>query len=479
MQEIIKITQAVPSNEMFRMAAPVNFTLYDGEHIAVYGPSGGGKSLFVNILKSSLPLRSGRVTYAFSSPYPAADGISCLNLQNAGGLAEPSYYQQRWNKWDDTFFPTVMEVLEQEAESRENGEKNVVEYWADRLFARDLLYKTVNLLSSGETRKFQLMKCLLSRPRVLVIDNPFVGLDAAARRTFVRLMEQIKEQVSLLLVVSRIEDIPDFITHVLPVAERTVGGKVPRQDFLEKDILMQEIRLPESAAHGTSEPVGQPVVECNGVTVRYDGHTILDRLDWMVRRGEHWALTGENGVGKSTLLSLVCADNPQAYACDIRMFGRRRGCGESIWDIKKRIGYVSPELFRVYRKAIPALDVVAGGLRDSAVFYGTFSVEERNVAAAWMRCFRLQHLSRRNYMQLSDGERRMVLLVRAFVKTPELLVLDEPFQGLDSRQIAVAGAVIDEYMKRPSRTLIIVTHRLQELPQCIDHTLNLSKNKHP
>ncbi|HRF86142.1 MAG TPA: ATP-binding cassette domain-containing protein [Alloprevotella sp.] len=479
MQEIIKITQAVPSNEMFRMAAPVNFTLYDGEHIAVCGPNGGGKSLFVNILTGSLPLRSGMVEYAFSSRQPVADNICCLKLQDAGGAVASSYYQQRWNKWDDTFFPTVMEVLQQKAEGCKNGVRNAVEYWVDQLSARDLLYKTVNLLSSGESRKFQLLKCLLSAPSILVIDNPFIGLDSATRRTFVRLLERIKEQVSLFLIVSRAEDIPDFITHVLSVEKRIVGEKVPRQNFLEKGAFMSEIRLPESSVYRETEPVGLPIVECNGVTVRYDGFTILDRLDWTVRRGEHWALTGENGAGKSTLLSLVYADNPQAYACDIRMFGLRRGRGESIWDVKRRIGYVSPEMFNAFRRPSPALDIVVGGLRDSVGSYGTFSAEERKTAVEWMRCFRLEHLSHRNYMQLSDGERRMILLVRAFVKSPELLILDEPFQGLDSRQVSVAKAVIDEYMRQPDRTLIIVTHSLQDLPQCIDHTLHLSRNKQP
>lgn len=477
MQEIVKITQAVPSNEMFRLAAPVNFTLYDGEHIAVCGPNGGGKSLFVNILTGSLPLRSGAVEYAFSFRQSAADNICCLKLQNAGGAAAPSYYQQRWNKWDDTFFPTVMEVLQQKSEGSKDGGRNALEYWVDQLSARDLLYKTVNLLSSGESRKFQLIKCLLSDPRILVIDNPFIGLDTATCRTVVRLLERIGKQVTLFLVVSRAEDIPDFITHVLPVEKRTVGEKVLRRDFMEKDTLVSKIRLPESAVCREPGSVGEPVVECNGVTVRYNGYTILDRLDWTVRRGEHWALNGENGAGKSTLLSLVYADNPQAYACDIRMFGQRRGRGESIWDIKKRIGYVSPEMFNACRRAFPALDVVAGGLRDSVVSYGKFSAEERMLAAGWMRCFRLEHLSRRNYMELSDGERRMVLLVRAFAKSPELLILDEPFQGLDNRQISVARAVIDEYMKQPDRTLIIVAHCLQDLPQCIDHTLHLSKRK--
>lgn len=92
------------------------------------------------------------------------------------------------------------------------------------------------------------------------------------------------------------------------------------------------------------------VVRLNKVSIRYGDRTILKELDWTVMRGQKWALSGENGAGKSTLLSLVCADNPQSYACDIRLFGRKRGTGESIWEIKKHIGYVSPEMHRAYLK---------------------------------------------------------------------------------------------------------------------------------
>ena len=112
------------------------------------------------------------------------------------------------------------------------------------------------------------------------------------------------------------------------------------------DLQQRIIDLPSDGNNYDSEEV----VKLNKVSIRYGDRTILKELDWTVRRGEKWALSGENGAGKSTLLSLVCADNPQSYACDISLFGRKRGTGESIWEIKKHIGYVSPEMHRAYLK---------------------------------------------------------------------------------------------------------------------------------
>ena len=218
-----------------------------------------------------------------------------------------------------------------------------------------LLDKKIILLSSGELRKFQLTKTLLTAPRVLIMDNPFIGLDAPTRELLFSLLERLTRlsSVQIILVLSMLDDIPSFITHVIPVEDLHVLPKMEREAYLASfcvtdeaevlDALQQRIAgLPYDGANYDSGEV----VKLNKVSIRYDDRTILKELDWTVRRGEKWALSGENGAGKSTLLSLVCADNPQSYACDISLFGRKRGTGESIWEIKKRIGYVSPEMHR-------------------------------------------------------------------------------------------------------------------------------------
>ena len=218
------------------------------------------------------------------------------------------------------------------------------------------------------------------------------------------------------------------------------------------------------------------IVDLNKVSIRYGERTILRELDWTVRCGEKWALSGDNGSGKSTLLSLVCADNPQSYACDISLFGRKRGSGESIWEIKKHIGYVSPEMHRAYLKNLPAIDIVASGLHDSIGLYKKPDEAGREACEWWMDIFGILDLKDRSFLQLSSGEQRLVLLARAFVKDPELLILDEPLHGLDLYNRRMVKDIIEAFCERQDKTLIMVTHYQEELPACITHRLFLTRN---
>jgi molybdate transport system ATP-binding protein len=212
------------------------------------------------------------------------------------------------------------------------------------------------------------------------------------------------------------------------------------------------------------------------VTIRYGARTILKDLDWIVRRGEHWALSGDNGSGKSTLLSLVCADNPQSYACDISLFGHKRGSGESIWDIKRKIGYVSPEMHRSYKQNIPAIQIVASGLKDTVGLYVKPNDVEKAQCRKWLTNFGIVHLADRKFLEMSSGEQRLVLLARAFVKEPNLLILDEPLHGLDDANRRMVKEHVDDYCQDSSKTLIYVTHYQEELPYCIDHSIYLERH---
>ena len=360
----------------------------------------------------------------------------------------------------------------------------------DMFELRPVLDKYIISLSSGELRKFQLTRTLLSSPRVLILDNPFIGLDANTRNLLKDLLERLTQTTNLtvILVLSKYDDIPEFITHVLPVKDMRLLPKQTREDFMH-GITTFNTSLPHELAEWIRNlpqkdistisfypQNGGEILKFNNVCIRYGNRTILKNICWNVNEGERWALQGQNGAGKSTLLSLVCADNPQSYSCDIHLFGHKRGTGESIWQIKRHIGYVSPEMHRAYLRDLPAIDIVASGLSDSVGLYCRPRPEQREICRQWMRVFGIAEIQDKTFLKLSSGEQRLCLLARAFVKDPELLILDEPLHGLDLKNRQRVREIIKLFCQRPHKTIIMVTHYQEELPDCITHRMELKKN---
>lgn len=493
MQRIIRIEKGVCRMPQYRLAEPVDFDLFEGEHLAIVGLNGSGKSMLVDMLVGRYPLVGSRVEYDFSpSTRPLlSDNIKYITFCDSyGGDNDRTYFlQQRWNQMEiDESTPTVGTLLDEayRQSGDDNEERRALRQRLYHLFHLEpLLDKYIILLSSGELRKFQITKILLSMPRVLILDNPFIGLDASTRQQLRDLLHTVSQEIALqvVLVLSKSDDIPTFITHVVEVSQLKVLPKVSREYFLSHRqpfptrVLSQELEnailtLP----YNDKEYHASEVVNMHKVSIKYGNRTILNELDWQVMNGDRWALSGQNGAGKSTLLSLVCADNPQSYACDIALFGIPRGTGESIWDIKKHIGYVSPELHRAYRRDMPAIRIVASGLKDSVGLYVKPSESDYEKCRFWMRVFALEGLEERTFMKLSSGEQRLVLLARAFVKDPELLILDEPLHGLDNVNRRLVKDIIEAFCQRRNKTMIFVTHYQEELPNCINHHIFLERN---
>lgn len=481
MRKIIEIVNGVARHPDYRMQTPVNLCMEVGEQVAIVGPNASGKTLLVDMLTGRRPLLANEVNYDFhpSGSSMACDNIKYITFRDSYGESDSSYYyQQRWNSQDAGQSPVVRDLLPA------NGEQGLCSKLFDLFGMEVLLDKPMVLLSSGELRKFQLTKALLGNPRVLIMDNPFIGLDAPTRDRLRELLGLLiaRTNLQLILVLSRPDEIPDFITHVIPVEQRMCGKKVTREAYLSCQSPLPTHVLPEAERlrilelpEKEKQYLSEHVIDFRKVSIRYGERTILKELDWTVRCGEHWALSGENGAGKSTLLSLVCADNPQSYACDIALFGQKRGSGESIWEIKKHIGYVSPEMHRAYLKNLPAIAIVASGLHDSIGLYKRMRGEDVDTCLAWMKIFGIADLKERNFLQLSSGEQRLVLLARAFVKDPELLILDEPLHGLDWYNRRRVKDVIEVFCQRRNKTLVMVTHYEEELPALIDHRLYLKK----
>lgn len=478
---MIDIKNAVLRNPDIRFREPVSLMIGQGEQIAFVGPNGSGKSVLAQMITGRYPLKEGHIIYGFS-PSPVYENIKFIAFKDSYGPADSSYYlQQRWNSQDRDESPLVRDIL---GSIKPDDFNRQLFTWFE---IEGMLDKQLVLLSSGEMRKFQLTKTLLMRPRILIIDNPFIGLDAVTRKQLCDLLGKIvrMKEAQIILLLAKTDEIPDFITHIIPVTDMHCKNKVKWSDFrivppempdMKNLFLSGKIFAQDIFMTGKSRDVKEvcdTIIEMRNVSIRYGTRTIIDSLNWTVKCGEKWALLGQNGSGKSTLLSLVCADNPQGYACDISLFGTRRGSGESIWEIKKRIGYVSPEMHRAYSENIPAIDIVASGLHDSIGLYVRPKPEQLRICEWWMNVFGILHLRERKFLQISDGEQRMLLLARAFVKDPELLILDEPMHGLDSCNRLLVQAVIDAFCRRPNKTFIMVTHYEQELPVCVDKFLKL------
>lgn len=484
---IIKLENANARNPMVRLPKTANFVLNTDEHIAIAGLNGSGKSLLVDMLIGKSLLREGSLNYHFegSKTNSSFENIKYISFRDTYGSVEGNYYyQQRWNSQDADESPTVREML------GAVQDENLCNHYFELFGLTALLDKKIISLSSGELRKFQLAKALQTSPQVLILDNPFIGLDFSTRELLKSVLEDISkiENLQIILVLSMLDDLPDFITHVVPMKDGESLEKQTKTDylqrFMEEDNYNQQQEL--SVYSDLTNKIlnlpyindcadGEDVIVMNDVKIVYGSRTILEQLNWRVKKGEKWALSGENGAGKSTLLSLVCADNPQSYACDISMFGHRRGVGESIWDVKKHIGYVSPEMHRAYLKNLPAIEIVASGLHDSIGLYKRPRPEQMSICEWWMGIFGIAHLKDTPFLHMSSGEQRLVLLARAFVKDPELLILDEPLHGLDTVNRRKVKKIIEAFCQREGKTLVMVTHYESELPNNITNRMFLKK----
>lgn len=498
MKPIIQITDGITRHPDWRMAEPVNMEILPGEQVAICGDNASGKSRLVEIITGHYPLLRNEVRYGFDNTGAEAgtptqkrlisEQLRFISFRDSYGDQDGTYYyQQRWNQHDiDENTPTAGALLDKVPEFTIGLRKRLYE-----TFELDkVLDKYIISLSSGELRKFQLTRTLLSAPKVLILDNPFIGLDATTRDLLKDLLEKLTKtsELTVILVLSKYDDIPEFITHILPVEGMKLLPKQTREEFttniqkagstLPSHLAEWIINLPHKdiASIPFYPQEGGEILNLQNVSIRYGERTILKELNWSVNEGERWALQGENGAGKSTLLSLVCADNPQGYSCNINLFGHRRGTGESIWQIKRHIGYVSPEMHRAYLRDLPAIDIVASGLMDSVGLYCRPRPEQKEICSKWMEVFGIAELQDRTFLKLSSGEQRLCLLARAFVKDPELLILDEPLHGLDLKNRKRVREIIRTFCQRPHKTLVMVTHYKEELPDCITNSIFLKKN---
>lgn len=461
----------------------ISFTIQSGEQWAIIGPAGSGKTTLLKALTGRQHF-TGRVILHENNPGVRKKVVLVEQQHHFKNLSNTSnfYYQQRFNSQDSEDAITVEEDLLL-ALSKNPAAKDLLTELVDLFDIKKLLAERLIQLSNGENKRVQIVKALLLQPAFLLLDNPFTGLDVKSRQRLEEVLNEVGKKGIHIIMVTAASHLPFFITHVLSLsADGTYTTETinpakwneihekPALSFSFDHQLLQQ--LTSYNKHASFEFA----VRMKDVNIQYD-HKILDGIHWEVRSGERWSLSGPNGSGKSTLLSLVNADNPQAYANEIYLFDRKRGTGETIWDIKKKTGFVSPELHLYFEKGTNCFDVVASGLFDTIGLFRKINDQQSLLVTKWMQLLRIEPLRRKFLNQLSNSEQRLVLLARALVKNPPLLILDEPCQGFDEAQTATFKAIINEICVTGNKTLIYVSHYVNEIPECVTKFIRLENGR--
>lgn len=325
------------------------------------------------------------------------------------------------------------------------------------------------LLSTGEGRKFLLLRAVLRQPALLVLDEPFDGLDGAARQELARAIEVVAERIAVVVVGAlRPEQLPfnaERVTQVSVLAQGRVVFSGSVEAWCAREGNTRAAHRPPPVHLGTfHEPLDPkvPLIVLRAGRVAYGDHVVFDHLDFTVHSGEHTLIEGPNGSGKSTLLELFTGDHPQAYCNDLHLFGRRRGSGETVWEIKKNVGIVSSQLHRNYRVGGRVEDVLVSGLFDSIGVYQVIEPSHRVRAKAWLEWLGLEVGLDASFRELSYGQQRLVLIARAAIKVPPLLVLDEPTAGLDADNRERVLLLVESLCTQQRSTVLMVTHRDDE-----------------
>jgi len=472
---ILKVENLAVNRSGKNVLNGISFSLYKNESLAIIGSSGSGKTLLGLALAKKIFYR-GEIQFAndANSKIVFVEQLHHFkNLQHTNDL----YYQQRFNSYDTEETETVAQSLGENLKLAEVFLKEMgLEYLRDERLIQ---------LSNGENKKLQILKSRLEDPKVLILDQPFIGLDKETRTWLQQQFDALIKNGVLLILITSPEEIPGSISKVLLLEKGEIKSFEELETFSKrKELCPIEIKrdfvspdLKNFLKTEQTDIAYEPVIEMRKVSVQYGDKIILDKVNWKVMKGERWLLSGPNGAGKSTLLSLITADNPKAYANSIFLFDKKRGSGESIWDIKKKIGFISPELHLYFNQSSTCFETVASGLYDTIGLFRQLSDEDTGLVDQWVEFCRLKDLQQKRLYELSVGEQRAVLLTRALVKDPPLLILDEPCQGLDTERKNEFLELINEVCIAGNKTMIFVSHYENERPSCISHFIKLEHGK--
>ncbi len=350
----------------------------------------------------------------------------------------------------------------------------------DELDLTHLQQSGFRVLSTGETRRVMLARALATQPDLVLLDNPFTGLDVSHRATLATYLHTLSQSVQMLISFSRESDIPDWIDRIALFSAGKLDNTMDKQSWDEHPIIEQlksqsqkqsEEMMNLIRRHQHSTHFDNPIFELKNGHVEYTDKKIFTGLSWRIDKGQHWQIKGPNGCGKSTLLGMIFGDHPQCYSNDIHIFGKKRGSGETIWEIKQHIGMVSSALHLQYRVNCSALEVILSGFYDSIGLYHQPTRRETDIAREWLTILHMSQYQKTSFRQLEYGQQRLLLIARAIVKQPTLLILDEPYQGLDFLGRRLVKNTLELIASENLSQLLYVSHYQEERLDSIKNEL--------
>ncbi|MGD8963767.1 MAG: ATP-binding cassette domain-containing protein [Desulfobacterales bacterium] len=486
-----------------------SWQIHSNENWAVLGPNGSGKTSFARTLLGQVPIVSGRIRYRFSED----DHQNWASVAGQMGYVAPELQREifaRENRKDffrelsgkRQEFTSVKDLILNQAagDVRQVHHDKRLREVAEKIGIHHLLGRDVTSLTSGEMNRALIAGALFKIPRLLILDEPFAGLDEPTRRSLTDTINTlVQTKVQLILITHRFDEIVPSITHVVLLKQGQIYKAGEKDAVFRPETIEQAYELdrpalqldpqalfnapPGSAAMKSQTadriPSAGPrvLIEMKKVTVQYGSRLILDGFNWKVEDGENWLIRGPSAAGKSTVLALINGDNLQAYANDICLFGQKRGAGQSIWDIREKIGHISSDLQLRQHQHTDAFEVVCSGFFASNGLYRKCSAGQLAVADAWSRFLGIDDLADQKFGRLSHGQRQLVLLARAMVKSPVFLILDEPLQGLDIKNKAKLRNVFDYIGYHTPTNLIYVPDQETKELNCITHVLQMERGK--
>ncbi|MGB0845312.1 MAG: molybdate ABC transporter ATP-binding protein ModF [Thiolinea sp.] len=454
----------------------INWQLNPGQHWLISGPNGAGKSALAAVLTGAGKVESGEIT-------GLPKRIGWVSFEAQAELIATELKKDDADIIDVISEGTpVCEILAEDGRDQtlidELVRKFELEYLLDRAFRK---------LSTGETRKVMLIRALSSQPDLLVLDEPFEGLDVKTHAMLHEYLTSLASTVQMVMVLNRFDECPEFVTDVAYVEHGELLHQVQRADeramaelhqLLHLKMTDLEIPPTDPAAENSLQPLdpAQPLVRLQNAAIKYGDTVIFENLDWTIKPNQHWQLSGPNGSGKTGLLSLITGDHPQCYVNDIFVFGFQRGSGESIWQIKQFIGYVSTALQWEHRVSVSVRNVIISGFYDSIGLYSKPTDSEKAIADQWLALLGMKERADEPFNKLSYGDQRLLLIARAMVKHPPLLILDEPCLGLDDMNRQLVLALIEKICTGSGTAVLYVNHHPQDKIKGIDNYLALGES---